>query len=122
MNPVVRGLRTAYWVGAIVDAAAGVQMLSPRLFATMMGLGDFRPGPDFSYATGMGAALMFGWTALLLWADRAPIERRSVLLLTLFRSSPASSSMKSPRSVQASCRSSRSRRSGPCNSPSPSFS
>ncbi len=48
-----------------------------------MGLGDFRPGPDFSYAMGMGAALMFGWTALLLWADRSPIERRDVLGLTV---------------------------------------
>ena len=27
---------------------------------------------------------MFGWTALLLWADRAPIERRGVLVLTVF--------------------------------------
>src|SRR5208283_903577 len=79
----VRQLRIAYWIGAIVDAAAGVQMLSPRLFAFGMGLGDFRPGPDFAFAMGMGAALMFGWTALLLWADRAPIERRGVLALTV---------------------------------------
>ena len=26
---------------------------------------------------------MFGWTALLLWADRAPLERRDVLVLTV---------------------------------------
>jgi hypothetical protein len=32
---------------------------------------------------GMGAALMFGWTALLLRADRRPIERRDVLALTV---------------------------------------
>ena len=83
MDRAVRGLRIAYWVGAIVDAAAGVQMLSPRLFAATMGLGDFRPGPDFGYAVGIGAALMFGWTALLLWADRAPVERRDVLVLTV---------------------------------------
>src|SRR5271165_5175226 len=85
MDRAVRRLRIAYWVGAIVDAAAGAQMLSPRLIAAMMGLQDFRPGPDFAYAMGMGmgAALMFGWTALLLWADRAPIERRDVLVLTV---------------------------------------
>jgi hypothetical protein len=58
-------------------------MLSPRLTAFMMGLGDFRPGPDTAYAMGMGAALMFGWTALLLWADRAPMERRDALALTV---------------------------------------
>jgi hypothetical protein len=32
---------------------------------------------------GMGASLMLGWTALLLWADRKPLERKGVLLITL---------------------------------------
>lgn len=26
---------------------------------------------------------MLGWTALLLWADRKPVERKGVLLLTI---------------------------------------
>jgi hypothetical protein len=39
-------LRISCWVGAVVDALAGVQMLSPRLFAFWMGLKDFHPGPD----------------------------------------------------------------------------
>ena len=33
---------------------------------------------------GMGASLMLGWTALLLWADRKPLARKGVLLLTVF--------------------------------------
>jgi hypothetical protein len=33
---------------------------------------------------GMGASLMIGWTFLLIWADRSPVERRGVLLLTVF--------------------------------------
>jgi len=32
---------------------------------------------------GIGAALMAGWTCLLIWADRKPVERRGVLLLTI---------------------------------------
>ncbi|MGD0763589.1 MAG: hypothetical protein ABR929_10480 [Roseiarcus sp.] len=32
----------------------------------------------------MGASLVLGWTALLLWADRRPVERNGVLLITLF--------------------------------------
>ena len=32
---------------------------------------------------GMGASLMLGWTALLLWADRLPVDRRGVLLITV---------------------------------------
>ncbi len=27
---------------------------------------------------------MLGWTFLLLWADRKPVERRGVILLTVF--------------------------------------
>jgi len=83
MANAVRWLRICYWVGAIVDLAAGVQMLCPPLFAFGMGLANFNPGPDYRYAMGMGASLMFGWTALLLWADRRPIERMGVLPLTV---------------------------------------
>ncbi len=32
---------------------------------------------------GMGGALMLGWTALLLWADRRPLERRGLLVITV---------------------------------------
>jgi len=83
LNDAIRRLRFCYWLGAIVDLAAGVQMLCPPLFAFGMGLGAFHPGADYRYAMGMGASLMFGWTALLLWADRKPIERMGVLPLTV---------------------------------------
>jgi len=33
---------------------------------------------------GIGGSLMTGWTFLLLWAVRKPIERRVVILLTAF--------------------------------------
>ena len=32
---------------------------------------------------GTSASLMFGWTLLLIWADRKPAERKGVLLLTI---------------------------------------
>jgi len=83
MTNAIRWLRISYWVGAIVDLIAGVQMAWPPLFAFGMGLANFKPGPDYRYAMGMGASLMFGWTALLLWADRRPVERMGVLPLTI---------------------------------------
>jgi len=82
-NDAVRWLRISYWAGAILDALAALSMLSPRLFAATNGLPDFHPGADYRYAMGMGASLMLGWTALLLWADRKPLERKGVLLITL---------------------------------------
>jgi hypothetical protein len=68
--------------GAIVDVLAAIQMLVPRLFAATSGLDSFHPGSDYRYAMGMGASLMLGWTALLIWAALKPVERRQVLLMT----------------------------------------
>ena len=41
-------------------------------------------GVEYRYALGLGASLMLGWTFLLVWADRKPLERKGVLLLTVF--------------------------------------
>jgi hypothetical protein len=83
MDDAVRWLRISYWAGAILDALAALSMLSPELFAATSGLQNFHPGLEYRYAMGMGASLMLGWTALLLWADQRPLERKGVLLITL---------------------------------------
>ena len=80
----VRWLRVSYWVGAIADALAAVAMLSPGVASAIYDRGDFDPGVDYRYAMRLGASLMLGWTLLLLWADRKPLERRGVLPLTVF--------------------------------------
>jgi hypothetical protein len=67
-------LRISYWVGAISDGFATLRMLFPRIVS----------GSEYRYALGLGASLMLGWTFLLLWADRKPMERKGVLLLTVF--------------------------------------
>jgi hypothetical protein len=33
---------------------------------------------------GLGASLMFGWTILLAWGYRKPVERKGLLLITAF--------------------------------------
>lgn len=76
-------LRIAYWAGIIVDAVAAVQMLCPRLLVRTYGI-DVAPTPEFSFAMRYGAPLMIGWTVLLFWADRRPVERKDVLLITAF--------------------------------------
>ena len=78
MDNKIRWLRISYWAGAIADAFAAFRMLLPEYVM---------PGsnPDAGYNLGIrwGAALMLGWTLLLIWADRKPIERKGVLLLTV---------------------------------------
>ena len=76
-------LRLSYWAGAVLDFAAGWMMLVPALFAFMNRPESFSPVVEYRYAMGMGAPLMFGWTLLLLWADRKPLERKGILPITL---------------------------------------
>ncbi len=78
-----RVVRLAYWIGALVDAVMVVPLLVPSVAGAMLGIDRFAPSADYRYAAGLGAALMAGWTALLIWADRDPVARRGVLLLTL---------------------------------------
>lgn len=77
-----RLLRTAFLVGAVTDACAVVPMLSPRMASLLWGFRD-TSGP-YRFAMGYGATLMLGWTALLLWAWRRPLERAFIAALTVF--------------------------------------
>ena len=85
IDDAIRWLRRSYRAGALVDAAAAVGMVAPRLYGpTLRFERPFRrERPEFAYALRVGAPLMAGWTALLLWADRRPLERRAVLPLTV---------------------------------------
>jgi hypothetical protein len=76
-----RLLKAAFLLGAITDAAALVPMLFPPVARLLWGF-DASSGP-YRFAMGYGASLMFGWTLLLLWAHRRPLERRFVAALTV---------------------------------------
>jgi hypothetical protein len=84
MDRRILWLRVSYWVGAVLDGLYVIPMLSPKIGGALYGIEDFNPGVEYKYAMAVGAALMLGWTFLLLWADRRPVERRGVLLLTVF--------------------------------------
>src|SRR5512138_2355081 len=75
-------VRFAYWLGIIGDLVAAVFMLFPQFDK-----GSFTSGvisnPVFGLGARRGGHLMIGWTVLLLWADRKPVERKDILLITL---------------------------------------
>jgi hypothetical protein len=77
-------LRIAFLVGAITDGLAIIPMLSRRVSSALFGGDPARPRPEYRYAMGLGASLMAGWTVLLLWGAVRPIERRDLLLITVF--------------------------------------
>lgn len=76
-----RLLRIAFLLGAITDAAALLPMMFPSLADLLWGFRD--ESGTYRFAMGYGASLMLGWTALLLWAWRRPVERRFVAPLTI---------------------------------------
>lgn len=83
-SKIIKFLRVSYWAGAIFDALVIIPMLSPKVASIAFGIANFNPGVDYRYAMDIAASLMLGWVALLIWADRKPLERRGALLLTIF--------------------------------------
>ena len=77
-------LRFSYWFGAIADFILAVAMVYPPLMARMLNLDEAPASLDARLALLIGASLMFGWTVLLIWGDRKPVERKGILLITIF--------------------------------------
>jgi len=79
MKRKILWLRITFWWGIIADAFEVIRMTFPRLFLTTTG-SDLTPDTGFRFGLLYGAPVMLGWTLLLLWADRKPLERKGILL------------------------------------------
>ena len=75
-------IKFPYWLGIAADTFWAVALLFPAVFGVLTGVDDFSPDWQMQSVMAMGGVLMAGWTVLLLWAVRRPIERRFVILLT----------------------------------------
>lgn len=84
MNNPLRWLRISYWTGAIIDALAVIPLLNSDVWAALNRVPNFNASIEFCYAQACTAVFMAGWTVLLVWADRNPLERRGVLAITVF--------------------------------------
>ena len=74
----------AYWLGIIADAFWAVILLFPQIFGAITGNPGFNPDLQTRLIMAIGGILMIGWTLLLIWALKKPIERRVVILVTAF--------------------------------------
>lgn len=81
MNSRVKWLRIAYLVGIITDALALIPMLCSPVAKLVWGFDELNGG--YLFAMGCGSSLMAGWTVLLIWAYKEPLERRFIALLTI---------------------------------------
>ena len=77
-------IKAPYGLGIGADALWAVGLFFPRFFCILTGRPDFDPDLQVRLIMGVSGSLMTGWTFLLLWAVRKPIERRVVSLLTAF--------------------------------------
>jgi len=77
-------IKVVLWLGIIMDLVSCLPLLLPSLGAKMYGLSIVPSGEDYLYVSRMSAVFMFGWTLLLFWAVLKPVERRGVILLTVF--------------------------------------
>lgn len=75
-------IKTAYWLGIIADAIWAVGLLFPQIFGILTCATDFSPNLQLRLIMSIGGILMAGWTILLIWAVRNPIDRRFIILLT----------------------------------------
>ena len=75
-------VRATYWIGAIVDTLAAVQLLLPRS-VQVLGFAGLREAGAAGQPAIVAAVLMLGFSAVLVWAHLRTRERRAVLGITL---------------------------------------
>lgn len=73
-----------YWLGILADALWAVGLFFPPVFGLLIGKPEFSPDFQTRLIMGMGGSMMTGWTLLLLWAVKDPIQRRVVILITAY--------------------------------------
>jgi hypothetical protein len=72
-----------YWTGAIIDLIYAIVLFFPDAIQFFWQLEAPVQGTDLMWTKYFGV-IVFAWTCLLLWADRKPLERKGVLLLTCY--------------------------------------
>ncbi len=84
MNKGLVFIRVCYYIGIGMDLLAFLPLAFPEAAKLAFGLKDINPDGNFLYVSRVGASLMLGWTLLLLWGSLKPLERRGILLITVF--------------------------------------
>ncbi len=85
----IKLLRISFWVGAVLDGIYAVNMGLVWLIDQYSGFDPIRllrftEGLESRYAWGFACVMVASWTILLIWADRKPLPRKEVILLTAF--------------------------------------
>lgn len=78
----IQRIKIVCWIGTAVDALWVLALVWPKLFLILTGNSAMTDDLSVRLIAGIAASLMAGWTILLAWAARNPVERRAVMLFT----------------------------------------
>ena len=72
-------IRITLWWGMIADLLETIRLIVPQVFIKTVGL-NTGVSNELRFALLYGAPVMLGWTLILFWANKKPIERKGVFL------------------------------------------
>jgi ribose/xylose/arabinose/galactoside ABC-type transport system permease subunit len=75
-------MKTICWIGVVADAPWTIALVFPQFYGILTGKPDLEVDLSLRMALGIAGALMAGWTLLLAWTAKNPVERRVVMALT----------------------------------------
>jgi hypothetical protein len=73
--------KLAYMLGSITDFVVFLMIVFPQFASAFWGIEGLTE--QYYFAMGLGAPVMLGWSLLLLWAYKKPVERRTIAPLTI---------------------------------------
>ena len=77
-------LRISFLIGAITDGLSIIPMVFPSIGSKMFGSALSKASTaENRFGMNFGAALMAGWTLILIWGSFDPIGRRDILILVI---------------------------------------
>lgn len=84
MKKQILMLKISFIAGAVLDLFVALQMIFFRVFEKVYGMNGSNFNNEYKIAIWMAASLMLGWTVLLIWGFFKPVERKGIILITIF--------------------------------------
>ena len=82
MEKKIFWLKVANWTGVVADFIFGIiLMFFPKIVQFIWGIESSIAGASLMWSKYFGL-LVFSWTFILFWANKKPMERRGIILIT----------------------------------------
>ncbi len=83
MDRKIKFVQFCIWTGIILDGINVFLYLFPNMMLGSLGMSEEMLTPVATYLLFHAGIFMLGWTILLIWTLKKPIQRRFILLLTV---------------------------------------